>query len=157
MLRGDILYYTQESLLKIKKQRSRMLMLLAVIVILSLIMGIAIPLGTQSKYGIIIGSIGIASAVFLWGIRGSQIQAYYKYVAEIVTGRVREASFTILDMGQTPIYKDNQLLFYEVKVHDVNQVERTMLVDRMQGRIELEIGRTYTFYVHGQYILGEKA
>lgn len=144
--------YREAELNSVGKQLKRILLLAGGVLFIFLTAAFSFMTRWPSWIGTIFLLFGVVFCVFLWGIYGTPVLAYYRFVRDIVTGRSREVSGKVLRVEKEPVYKDNKLLYYEVIIEE-DKVERLLLLDANRETPPLMINTAYTFRVHENFIV----
>ena len=146
--------YHESDYTEIKKQVKQTIIITAVIALIFIIPAIAFLLRKPQWIGATFLSVGICLSIFIWGVYGTPVYSYYRYIRDILEGRTRETTGKVIRIAEEPVYKDNRLLFYEVIVEDAaDGVERILLLDENKGKPQLQIGSRYFFRTHQNFII----
>lgn len=144
--------YSQEDLQQTGKQLKRIIILLGSILIAFLILSIILANTISNTVGMIILLVGICIDIFIWGVYGSQILAYYRFLNDMFTGRQRVEAGVVKRVGSQPVYKDNKLYYYEVLI-DNDGVEQMLLIDANKPLPNLQVGQKYEFKVFQNFVI----
>lgn len=106
----------------------------------------------NNTLGMIILLIGICLDIFIWGMYGSQVLAYYRFLGDMFTGRQRVESGVVKRVGTQPVYKDNKLYYYEVLIEN-DGVEQMLLVDANKPLPDIQVGKKYEFKVFQNFVI----
>jgi hypothetical protein len=146
--------YSETDFTEVRGQLKKVILLSAGILLVFIILTTAFLLRQPQWIGATVLSAGVCLAVFIWGVFGTPTYSYYHYIKDIAEGRTREMKGSVVKLTDTPVYKDNRLLFYEVLVKDQEDgIEKVLLFDENKGKPELHIGRAYTFRTHQNFII----
>jgi hypothetical protein len=146
--------YNETDYIEVREQRKKIMLLTAGIFLAFLIPAIAFLLRKPQWIGATFLSVGVCLAIFVWGVYGTPIYSYHRFIRDIMEGRTRELKGRVMQVAERPIYKDNRLLYYEIVVMDMeDEVERVVLYDNNKGEPPLEVGRSYTFGIHQNFIV----
>jgi hypothetical protein len=147
-------YYNDNDFTEVKGQVRKITLLVVVIALIFIITAIAFLLRKPQWIGATFLSIGVCLSIFIWGVYGTPILSYYRYIKDIKEGRTQEVRGKVLNISDEPVYKDNRLLFYEVTLMDEKDgVERLLLFDDNIGKPPFEVGSDYHFRTHQNYII----
>lgn len=144
--------YSEVELNATGKQLKRVILITGGILVVFLAAAFSFMTQWPAWIGTIFLLFGVSICVFLWGIYGTPVYAYYRFVRDIVTGRNREVHGKVLRINGAPIYKDNKLHYYEITLEE-DKVERLLLFDANLGTPPLELNTAYTFRVHENFIV----
>ncbi len=144
--------YSQEDIQQSWRQLKRIIILLAAILIAFLLISIALAIMVDNTLGMIILLVGICLDIFIWGLYGSQVLAYYRFLSDMFTGRQRVESGVVKSVGTQPVYKDNKLYYYEVLIEN-DGTEQILLMDANKPLPHLYIGRRYEFKVFQNFVI----
>ncbi len=144
--------YTETDLEAVSKQLKRAVTFVAGILFVFLTTAFIFMTQWPAWIGTGFLMIGVCFNIFLWGMYGNPVLAYYRFVKDIVTGRTREMTGKVAWVGDQPIYKDNKLFYYEVWLDDEG-VERVLYYDMNKGTPNVEPGVTYHFRIHENYVV----
>jgi len=144
--------YSQEDLQQTGKQLKRIIILLGAVLIAFLVISIALANMVNNTLGMIILLIGICLDIFIWGLYGSQVLAYYRFLGDMFTGRQRVESGVVKRVGTQPVYKDNKLYYYEVLIEN-DGVEQMLLVDANKPLPNIQVGQKYEFKVFQNFVI----
>lgn len=148
------MYYNENDFTEIKGQLRRVIILVVLIALIFIITAIAFLLRQPQWMGATFLSVGVCLSIFVWGVYGTPIYSYYRYIKDIKQGRTRELRGKVLNITDEPVYKDNRLLYYEVTLLDGKDgVERLLLYDGNMGKPPFEVGSNYYFLTHQNYII----
>jgi hypothetical protein len=129
-----------------------MITIVAVVFLGSLIISIIVAGTVNNRLGMYILIFGICLDIFVWGMFGSPVLAYYNFLKDIFTGRIREESGVVKSVNTKPVYKDNRLYYYEVLIDD-GETERMLLIDANKPLPAFDIGKRYEFEVYQNYVV----
>ncbi|HHY82672.1 MAG TPA: hypothetical protein GX505_08335 [Clostridiales bacterium] len=145
--------YKEIDFIEIKKQLNKMIILVAAIFFAFLIPSVAFMLRLPQWIGAVFLSVGVSLVIFIWGVYGTPTLNYYRYIKDIMEGRIRETKGIVANIAQEPVYKDNRLLYYEILINDLeDDVERVLLYDENKGKPNLEVGSKYLFRTFQNFI-----
>ena len=122
------MYYSQQDLDNITKQLRNAVILLLAILLGFLVISIIIANLVTNVAGMVVMVVGVCAAVFFWGMYISPVNAYYRFIRDLITGRSREIQGLVKDVSDHPVYKDNKLYYYEVIIEE-DEIERILLLD----------------------------
>lgn len=144
--------YRQEDLQQTGKQLKNVILVISAVLIAFLAISIALASLVNNTLGLIVLLIGICLDIFIWGVYGSQILAYYRFLGDMFTGRQRVESGVVKRVGNQPVYKDNKLYYYEVLIEN-DGVERILLVDANKPMPDIQVGQRYEFKVFQNFVI----
>jgi hypothetical protein len=145
--------YTETELENVKKQLAKIIILITAIFLAVFIPCAAFLLRKPVWIGTTVMTIGVFAAIFLWGIYGTPMFHYYRYLKDIFEGRTREIKGKVIRADEKPVYKDNRLLYHEVWIiDDEDGEERVLLFDDNKGKPSVQTGMHYTFRIHENFI-----
>ncbi|MBM7581626.1 hypothetical protein JOD02_000449 [Caldicoprobacter guelmensis] len=144
--------YSQGDLQQTGKQLKRIIILLGAVLIAFLVISIILANTVSNTVGMIILLVGICLDIFIWGVYGSQILAYYRFLSDMFTGRQRVETGVVKRVGSQPVYKDNKLYYYEVLI-DNDGVEQMLLIDANKPLPSLQVGQKYEFKVFQNFVI----
>lgn len=148
------MYYNENDFTEIKGQLRKIIILVLFIALIFIITAIAFLLRKPQWMGATFLSVGVCLSIFVWGVYGTPIYSYYRFIKDIKEGRTREISGKVTNITDEPVYKDNRLLYYEVTLNDDKDgVERVLLYDGNMGKPPFEVGSNYYFRTHQNYII----
>ncbi len=148
------MYYNENDFTEIKGQLRKIIILVLFIALVFIITAIAFLLRKPQWMGATFLSVGVCLSIFVWGVYGTPIYSYYRFIKDIKEGRTREISGKVTNITDEPLYKDNRLLYYEVTLNDDKDgVERVLLYDGNMGKPPFEVGSNYYFRTHQNYII----
>lgn len=148
------MYYNENDFTEIKGQLRKIIILVLFIALVFIITAIAFLLRKPQWMGATFLSVGVCLSIFVWGVYGTPIYSYYRFIKDIKEGRTREISGKVTNITDEPVYKDNRLLYYEVTLNDDKDgVERVLLYDGNMGKPPFEVGSNYYFRTHQNYII----
>ncbi len=144
--------YSQEDLQQTAKQLKRIILLLACVLIAFLVISIALAKMVNNTLGMIILLIGVCLDIYIWGLYGSQVLAYYRFLGDMFTGRQRVEAGVVKRVGTQPVYKDNKLYYYEVLIEN-DGTEQILLVDANKPLPNIQVGQKYEFKVFQNFVI----
>ena len=144
--------YKQEDVQEVRRQLIRMLTVIGAIFLGFLIISIVLANTVNNRLGMFILVIGVCLDIFVWGMYASPILAYYNFLKDIFSGRIRVESGIVKNVNTKPVYKDNKLFYYEVLIDD-GEVERLLLIDANKPLPAFDIGKKYEFEVFQNYVV----
>ncbi len=146
--------YNENDFIEIKGQLRKIILLAVLIALAFIVTAVAFLLRKPQWIGAVFISIGACLFIFFWGVYGTPIYNYYRYIKDIREGRARELRGKVVEITDEPVYKDNRLLFYEITLKDAKDgVEKLILFDGNKGKPPLETGSNYSFRSHQNYII----
>src|SRR5690554_3612722 len=101
--------YTETDFTEIKEQLKKIIILVAGIFLIFFIPSVAFLLRKPQWIGATILSTGVCLAIFIWGVYGTLIYNYYRFIKDIMEGRTREMKGSVVKVTEEPVYKDNRL------------------------------------------------
>jgi len=119
--------------------------------IISLISSILTASTVSNNLGMIILVAGVCLCIFIWGIYGAPVLNYYYFLKDITAGRSRHIKGIVKKIGESPVYKDSKLYFYEVLI-DEDGEERLLLIDANTPKDIVKENERYLFCIHENYI-----
>lgn len=143
--------YSDQDLKEITSQMKKVLILLICGLGFFIVISIVIAKLTSNRIGMAFMIFGTCVEVFVLGMYGTPIFAYYRFIRDLTTGRSRNIDGLIKDITDKPIYKDNKLYFYEVTVEE-DGVERILLLDQQKDWPTININRRYDFQIYENVI-----
>lgn len=143
--------YSEVFIEQVRHQRNAMIRRAAAIMAVFLAAAILVGVFAASTLGLIVLCLGIAILLAYWGVRGSQVSAYYRYVMDVFMGRHRELEADVLSVSPEAVYKDNKLYYYEIETRQ-DDVERMLLWDANLPLPDIKVGQRVTFSVMDKYI-----
>lgn len=144
--------YREEDLQQTGKQLKKVILVMSAVLVAFLAISIALASLVNNTLGLIVLLIGICLDIFIWGVYGSQILAYYRFLRDMFTGRQRVESGVVKRVGNQPVYKDNKLYYYEVLIEN-DGVERILLVDANKPLPDIQVGQKYEFKVFQNFVI----
>jgi len=144
--------YREEDLQQTGKQLKKVILVMSAVLVAFLAISIALASLVNNTLGLIVLLIGICLDIFIWGVYGSQILAYYRFLRDMFTGRQRVESGVVKRVGNQPVYKDNKLYYYEVLIEN-DGVERILLVDANKPLPDIQVGQRYEFKVFQNFVI----
>jgi len=144
--------YREEDLQQTGKQLKKVILVMSAVLVAFLAISIALASLVNNTLGLIVLLIGICLDIFIWGVYGSQILAYYRFLGDMFTGRQRVESGVVKRVGNQPVYKDNKLYYYEVLIEN-DGVERILLVDANKPMPDIQVGQRYEFKVFQNFVI----
>jgi hypothetical protein len=144
--------YSQEDLQQSGKQLKRIFFIIGIILVFFLIISIVLANIVDNALGMVVLLVGICIDIFIWGVYGNQVLAYYRFLKDILTGRQRVEAGVVKSVGTQPVYKDNKLFYYEVLIEN-DGTELMLLVDANKPLPNFHIGKRYEFKVSQNFIL----
>jgi len=144
--------YREEDLQQTGKQLKKVILVMSAVLVAFLAISIALASLVNNTLGLIVLLIGICLDIFIWGVYGSQILAYYRFLGDMFTGRQRVESGVVKRVGNQPVYKDNKLYYYEVLIEN-DGVERILLVDANKPLPDIQVGQKYEFKVFQNFVI----
>jgi len=144
--------YREEDLQQTGKQLKKVILVMSAVLVAFLAISIALASLVNNTLGLIVLLIGICLDIFIWGVYGSQILAYYRFLRDMFTGRQRVESGVVKRVGNQPVYKDNKLYYYEVLIEN-DGVERILLVDANKPMPDIQVGQRYEFKVFQNFVI----
>lgn len=144
--------YREEDLQQTGKQLKKVILVMGAVLVAFLAISIALASLVNNTLGLIVLLIGICLDIFIWGVYGSQILAYYRFLRDMFTGRQRVESGVVKRVGNQPVYKDNKLYYYEVLIEN-DGVERILLVDANKPLPDIQVGQKYEFKVFQNFVI----
>lgn len=144
--------YREEDLQQTGKQLKKVILVMSAVLVAFLAISIALASLVNNTLGLIVLLIGICLDIFIWGVYGSQILAYYRFLRDMFTGRQRVESGVVKRVGNQPVYKDNKLYYYEVLIEN-DGVERILLVDANKPMPDIQVGQKYEFKVFQNFVI----
>lgn len=143
--------YTEDFVDQVGRQRSALIRNTVLIIAVSLAASILVGVFVESWVGFALLALGIILFVGYWGLRGSQVNAYYHYVMEIMQGRHREIEADVLGVSDGPVYKDNKVYYYEIDTLE-GELSRTLLWDANFSLPDIQPGQRVGFSVMERYV-----
>ncbi|NLB42337.1 MAG: hypothetical protein GX815_08765 [Clostridiales bacterium] len=148
------MYYNENDFTEVKGQFRKIVILVVMIALVFIITAIAFLLRQPQWIGATFLSVGVCLSIFVWGVYGTPIYSYYRYMKDIKEGRTQEIRGKVINVTDEPVYKDNRLLYYEITLEDEKDgVERLLLFDGNVGKPPYEVGSNYHFHTHQNYII----
>ncbi|MFO7295741.1 MAG: hypothetical protein C0P72_006930 [Clostridia bacterium] len=144
--------YREEDLQQTGKQLKKVILVMSAVLVAFLAISIALASLVNNTLGLIVLLSGICLDIFIWGVYGSQILAYYRFLRDMFTGRQRVESGVVKRVGNQPVYKDNKLYYYEVLIEN-DGVERILLVDANKPMPDIQVGQRYEFKVFQNFVI----
>lgn len=144
--------YREEDLQQTGKQLKKVILVMSAVLVAFLAISIALASLVNNTLGLIVLLSGICLDIFIWGVYGSQILAYYRFLRDMFTGRQRVESGVVKRVGNQPVYKDNKLYYYEVLIEN-DGVERILLVDANKPLPDIQVGQRYEFKVFQNFVI----
>lgn len=144
--------YREEDLQQTGKQLKKVILVMSAVLVAFLAISIALASLVNNTLGLIVLLIGICLDIFIWGVYGSQILAYYRFLRDMFTGRQRVESGVVKRVGNQPVYKDNKLYYYEVLIEN-DGVKRILLVDANKPLPDIQVGQKYEFKVFQNFVI----
>lgn len=144
--------YSKEDLQQTGKQLKRVIFILAGVLIAFLVISIVLAKMVNNTLGMVILLIGVCLDIFVWGIYGSQILAYYRFLSDMFTGRQRVETGVVKRVGTQPVYKDNKLYYYEILIEN-DGVEQMLLIDANKPLPQIQEGQRYEFKVFQNFVV----
>lgn len=144
--------YSQEDLQQTGKQLKRIFFITGIILVGFLIISIILANVVNNTLGMVVLLVGICIDIFIWGVYGSQVLAYYRFLKDIFTGRQRVEAGVVKKVGTQPVYKDNKLFYYEVLIEN-DGTELMLLVDANKPLPNIQVGKRYEFKVSQNFVI----
>lgn len=144
--------YKQEDLQQTGKQLKRIILIISAILVLFIAISIILANAVDNTLGLVVLLVGICLDIFIWGVYGSQLLAYYRFLRDMFTGRQRVESGIVKRVETRPVYKDNRLYYYEVLIEN-DGVEQMLLVDANKPLPNLQVGQRYEFKVFQNFVM----
>jgi len=146
--------YSQSDLVDTKNQIKKIFLIILVIFALFLTAAIIIK-QSNDTLGMIIIVVGVCIDIFIWGMYGTPVMAYYRYVRDIITGRSRNIKGIVKRVGTEPVYKDNKLFYYEILIEE-DGIERVLFLDNQKKWPKIVTDKTYEFQIYENYVMNIK-
>ena len=86
------MYYNENDFTEIKGQLRKIIILVLFIALVFIITAIAFLLRKPQWMGATFLSVGVCLSIFVWGVYGTPIYSYYRFIKDIKEGRTREIS-----------------------------------------------------------------
>lgn len=147
--------YTEDDLKSVKRQIRSLLIKIAILFAIFLTISLLLANNLSNPIGLIILVVGLCICEFIWGIYGKPVATYKKFLQEILTGRKRQQRNYVIDVGSKPVYKDNELFYYEILVKEdrEDEMEQMLLQDTNKTFPSIEKGSWYEFTLYQNYIV----
>lgn len=143
--------YNEELLNSTAKQLKHTALKVIALFLAFILVSIFVGVLVSNTLGMLVLVLGVSLCLLFWGIYGTPVFGYYRFIKDILLGKSRKVHAVITKVSDQPIYKDNKLYFYEIIVVE-NDTERLLLFDSNLSEFKFELSQSYTFEVHDNYI-----
>lgn len=143
--------YSEQDLQEVQHQLKRISIRVGIIFLLFLVGSIILANSINNKLGMVVLILGVCLNVFIWGMYGTPVLAYYRFLKDILTGRLRMETGLVKRVDSKPVYKDNKLFYYEIWI-DEDGTERMLLSDANKPFPNIQEGKKYQFQVFQNFI-----
>lgn len=151
--------YTEQDLMQTKTQIRDTSIKIFIMLAVFLVCSIFVAKYAKNALGLIILLVGICLSIFFWGIYGTPVATYYKFLKELFTGRSRLKKARIQSVSNKPVYKDNKLFYYEIMVKEDSddEIEQMLLFDANKTLKNVKPKEWYEFEVYQNFIIDMKS
>lgn len=144
--------YDEQDFGNISKQLKRILILLFSILAFFIVISIVIAKLVNNRLGMVVMLLGVCVDVFILGMYVTPIFSYYGFIKDLATGRSRKIEGLVKGISEKPVYKDNKLFYYELKIVE-DGVERVLLLDDQKEWPNINVDRRYGFQIHENFVI----